>query len=178
MNDTTPVDSAKAFPAAAVTLVPVDEEVLRRLTVVATSDAAASDVTPPLTPGDKWTRQRVGWFENYHRSRRSGLTGAEGEATWAILHLGQPVGAVRLKRTDVDGVVETGIWLARTVRGRGIAGQAIRRVLQEARAAGAHSVRADTAPTNEAAQRLLRTLGFTLSPPAPDGRLHAVRRFD
>lgn len=157
-----------------VTLAPVDEQLLARLVVVATSDADVSEVTPPLTPGDAWTPERLAWFEDYHRSRRGGLTSAEGEVTWAVLEAGAPVGSVRLKRTETDGMLETGIWLARSARGRGIGGQAMRLVREQARAAGASGIRADTTVTNSAAQALMRASGFRLSPEAPDGRVHGI----
>ena len=157
-----------------VTLAPVDEQLLARLAVVATTDADASEVTPPLTPGDAWTPERLAWFEDYHRSGRVGLTGSEGEATWAVLEAGAPVGSVRLKRTEEDGVLETGIWIARSARGRGVGGRAMRLVREEARASGARCIRADTSPTNGAAQALMRAIGFALSPEGADGRVHGI----
>lgn len=166
--------SGRAAALADVTLAPVDEEILARLVAVATTDADASEVTPPLTPGDEWTPQRVAWFEEYHRSRRAGLTGSKGEATWAILESGSPVGSVRLKGTEADGVLETGIWLARSARGRGIGVQAMRLIREEARACRAKGIRADTTRTNDAAQALMRAVGFALSPDAPDGRVHGI----
>ena len=72
-------------------------------------------------------------------------------------------GAVRLKRADRPGVLETGIWLSRQVRGRGVAGAALAAVLQQAAAAGAVAVCADTTAGNAAALAVLSRAGFELS---------------
>jgi RimJ/RimL family protein N-acetyltransferase len=147
-----------------VTLVGVDEAVLEDLVEVATSDAAADEVTPRVTPGGGWTPARLAWLRSFHRDRRAGLDGPEREATWAVVVEGRVVGAVRLRRADRSGVLETGIWLSRRVRGRGVAAAALAAVLQEAAAAGAVAVRADTMAGNTAALAVLRRLGFALSP--------------
>lgn len=57
-------------------LVPVDDAVLEQLVDAAVSDAAADDVTPPLTPGPAWSAERVAWLRAFHRS---------GERTWAVV---------------------------------------------------------------------------------------------
>ncbi|WP_409484038.1 GNAT family N-acetyltransferase [Arsenicicoccus dermatophilus] len=158
---------------ATVTLAAVDDELLARLVTVATTDATAGEVTAPITPGDDWTPERVAWFEDYHRRCRAGLTGPAGEAIWAILTDVDPVGCVRLRVTDEPGVLETGIWLARSARGRGISTAATRLVLAEARRQGARRVVADTAQTNVAAQGLLRSAGFALAA-AGAGRVGAT----
>ena len=98
-------------------LVAVDEGVLEALVDAATSESA-NEVTPPLTPGGTWTPERVEWLRRLHRDCRAGLDGPAGQATWAVTEGGHVVGAVRLGRTDEDGVLETGIWLTRGTRGR------------------------------------------------------------
>lgn len=160
----------------AVGLAPVDEQILQRLTAVATSDADAEEVTPPLTPGGTWTPRRVAWFEEYHRSRRTGLDGTAGEATWAILRDGDPVGAGRLQLTESEGELEIGIWLARTTRGTGVAKEALWHLLNEARSRGAHLVRANTTASNAASQGLLRSVDFEFADPGPDGHVRAALR--
>lgn len=157
-----------------VRLVPVDEQTLERLTAIATSETDAGEVTPPLTPDDRWTSHRVTWFKEYHRSRRTGLDGVAGEATWAVLCDGDPIGAVRLQLTETEGELETGIWLARTDRGTGVAKVALHGVLDEARSWGAHTVRANIMASNAASQGLFRSAGFILSDPATDGHVSAV----
>ena len=151
---------------------PVDAAMLPRLREVAVADAAADDVTPPLTPGPEWTPERIAWFEDYHRACAAGLDGPRREATWAVLVDGEPVGAVRLGRTDEPGVAETGIWLARRARGRGIAPTALGAVVELACDAGLSAIRADTSVTNLPALAALRRLGFTLAP-AVEGRVGA-----
>jgi RimJ/RimL family protein N-acetyltransferase len=157
-----------------VTLVAVDEAVLDELVRVATSDAAAEEVTPPLGADGGWTPARLAWLRSFHRDRRAGLDGPAQEATWAVVVEGRVVGAVRLKRTDRRGVLETGIWLSRRVRGRGVAGAALAAVLREAAAAEATAVRADTLAGNAAAMAVLRRVGFTLSPSGDGPDVQAV----
>jgi RimJ/RimL family protein N-acetyltransferase len=159
----------------AVTLAAVDEALLTQLSQVAFSEASANEVTPPLTPGEAWTAERAEWFMAYHRSRRPGLAGPHQEITKAILCGAAPVGAVRLHLTDTVGVLETGIWLARPARGKGIARQVITLIIDEARRSGADAVRADTAESNTAAQALMQAAGFTLSAPTNSGRIIGLK---
>ena len=74
-------------------------------------------MTAPVTPGNVWTPERISWLTGFHADRRPGLEGPAGEATWAVEVDGDVSGAVRLKRTDEAGVLVTGIWLTRRVRG-------------------------------------------------------------
>ncbi|GMA39291.1 GNAT family N-acetyltransferase [Mobilicoccus caccae] len=156
-----------------VSLVAVQEDVLAKLVAVAVSDACADEVTAPMTPGEAWTAERVAWLEDYHRACRAGLDSPVGEATWAVIHEGAPVGAVRLKRTDEPSTLETGIWLAQNVRGQRLAEAALTLVLARARACGAASVRAETSATNTPARALLDRLGFVSAEPDRNGRVSA-----
>jgi RimJ/RimL family protein N-acetyltransferase len=61
------------------------------------------------------------------------------------------VGSVRLKQTAVPGILETGIWLIRHIRGQGVGRHAMIEMLQRAAALGALGVRADTTTSNRAA---------------------------
>ena len=144
----------------AVTLVDVDELILDRLVNAAITDAAANEVTPPVTTGDTWSPARIAWLKDFHRTRRTGLSGPAGEATWAILASDQVVGSVRLTRTAVPEILETGIWLTRRTRGHGVGRLAMAGVLQTATTLSARGVRAQTTTGNRAALRLLRSLGF------------------
>ena len=139
---------------------PVDDANLAELVQAALGDAAPDEVTPPLTAGNVWTPERVEWLTRFHVDRRAGLDGPAGEATWAVEVDGGVVGAVRLKRTAEPGVLETGIWLTRRARGRGVGRRALAAVLEEAAAGGAAAVRADTARGNGPALAALRDLGF------------------
>jgi RimJ/RimL family protein N-acetyltransferase len=160
----------------AVELVPIDEDVLERLVAAAVSDAAPDEVTPPLTPGEDWTPERLEWMRDLHRGARAGLDGPDGQATWAVVAHGTVVGAVRLKRSDEPGVLETGIWLTRGARGQGTGRSAIAAVLAQAHALGAREVRADTSRDNAAALCVLQHLGFRMSPAG--ARVTAVRTLE
>jgi RimJ/RimL family protein N-acetyltransferase len=164
-----------ADPLSEVELRPVDEDLLERLVQAAVTDASADEVTPPLTPGDEWTPERLEWMRAFHRECRAGLDGPAGQVTWAVVVDGAVVGAVRLKRSDESGVLETGIWLTRGARGRAVGRRALAAVLERAAAAGAAAVSADTATGNVAALAVLRRLGFQVRPPTPDGRVPARR---
>jgi RimJ/RimL family protein N-acetyltransferase len=161
----------------AVTLVDVDELTLDRLVNAAITDAAADEVTPSVTTGDEWSPARIAWLKDFHRDRRNGLSGPVGEATWAILASDEVVGSVRLKRTAVPEILETGIWLARRTRGHGVGRLAMVGVLQTAAALGAQGVRAETTTGNRAALRVLRSLGFDLVASKDGAGFTALRMF-
>ncbi|GAA3170428.1 hypothetical protein GCM10010531_24570 [Blastococcus jejuensis] len=157
----------------AVGLSPVDESVLARLVGAALADAAPDEVTPALGAGRRWGPERIEWLRRFHRDRRPGLDGPLGEATWAVAVDGDVVGAVRLKRTADADVLETGIWLVRAARGKGVARKAIADVLEQARAHGARAVRADTSRENASALYVLQRLGFQTV--VEGGRVVAVK---
>jgi RimJ/RimL family protein N-acetyltransferase len=161
----------------AVTLVDVDELTLDQLVNAAITDAAANEVTPPVTTGDKWSPARIAWLKDFHRTRRTGLSGPVGEATWAILASDQVVGSVRLTRTAVPEILETGIWLTRRTRGHGVGRLAMAGVLQTAATLSAQGVRAETTTGNRAALRLLRSLGFNLVASKDGARVAALLMF-
>jgi RimJ/RimL family protein N-acetyltransferase len=148
--------------APPVALVAVDDSVLEQLVRAATTEAAADEVTPPLTTGPSWTPTRVTWLRDFHRDRRAGLAGPAGEATWAVVVDHRVVGAVRLKHTDQRGVLETGVWLTREVRGRGIGRAAVAAVLHEPARLEASEVCANTTAGNTGVLAVLRRLGFDL----------------
>lgn len=152
-----------------VELSAVDEVVLEQLVLAATTDAAADEVTPPLTEGPGWTATRVTWLRSFHRDCRTGLDGPAREATWAIAVDDHVVGSARLKHTDEQGVVETGLWLTRSARGRGVGRAAMVEVLQQAARAGAAVVVAETTAANASALAVLRHLGFDTAS-TDDGR--------
>ena len=136
--------------------------VLAQLVHAAVSDASADEVTPPLGASGQWTPARIAWLETFHRDRRAGFHGAAAETTWAVVVGDSVVGSVRLKCTDDEGVLDTGIWLTRRSRGRGVGVAAMAAVLHEAAALGAQGVRADTTTGNSRALGVLRRLGFDL----------------
>ena len=163
--DLPPIDCAPI----GVALLDITEAVLERLLAVALADADADEVTPPLGGSPGWNADRVRWFLDYHRAAAAGLEGAAREKTWAVTAGGAPAGAVRLKVVSSPGtagsslVLETGIWLRRSLRGRGIGREAVRLVTLQAAAAGAAVLTADTATANAAARSLLAGPGATLA---------------
>lgn len=157
-----------------VSLVDVDDEVLEELLELAKRDASPDEVAPPVG-GPGWNLERTAWFLGHHRAA-TGLADGNGEKTWAVRCDGELAGSVRLKLTAPAGGVgtaETGIWLGRSFRSRGIGTAALRLVLAEARRAGLQRVTARTLAGNGAAQQLLASLGGRLAPD-DDGTIHAV----
>lgn len=149
-----------------VSLVDVDEEVLGQLLDLAKRDASPDEVAPPLG-GPGWTLERTAWFFNHHRAAAEGLEGTAGEKSWGILADGALAGSIRLKRVHAGNgleTAETGIWLGRSFRSRGLGSAALCLVLAEARSAGFAEVRARTLAGNPAAQRILARAGAILTP--------------
>ncbi|MDQ0923652.1 ribosomal-protein-alanine N-acetyltransferase [Pseudarthrobacter sp. W1I19] len=158
-----------------VSLADVDETVLEQLLELAKRDASPDEVAPPLG-GPGWNLERTAWFFSYHRAAAQGLDGEAGEKTWVILAGGSPAGSIRLKRVATGNgrkSAETGIWLGRSFRSRGIGSAALRLVLAEARRAGLAEVTARTLAGNIGAQRLLTAAGAVLTYDDA-GTVHAV----
>src|SRR6478752_6661677 len=112
-------------PSTDVTLADVDEAVADRLLQLAKRDASPDEVAPPLG-GPGWNLERTAWFFSYHHAA-AGLDGPAAEKSWAVFSGGDVAGSVRLKReapTDVLSA-ETGSWLGRNFRSRGIARAAL-----------------------------------------------------
>jgi ribosomal-protein-alanine N-acetyltransferase len=154
-------------PSPDVRLVDVDETVLGQLLDLAVQDASPAEVTPPLGSGPGWNAERLAWFRAYHRAAASGLDGPAREKSWAVVCDGSLAGSIRLKRTAPDTAgpctAETGIWLGRGYRGKGIGSAALRLVLVEARRARLHQVVARTSAGNVGAQRILGSAGAVLT---------------
>lgn len=171
---------AKTVPAVA--LLDVGEAVLAELLELALRDADADEVTPPLGTTAGWNAERITWFREFHRASAAGLDGPAGQKSWAISCDGQLAGSVRLKRTETGpgqggagcgvgeaagvggGALETGIWLARSFRGRGVGREALRQVKARAVSAGAAVLVADTTAGNVGALALLKSAGAELVP--------------
>jgi RimJ/RimL family protein N-acetyltransferase len=153
--------------AGRVQLLDVTEGILEELLDVALADAAPDDVTPPLGETDGWNPERIGWFRDYHRAAAAGLDGPAAQKTWAISCDGQVAGSIRLRRPGTappeGGPLETGLWLGRSFRGRGIGREALTLVRDIAARAGASILQAETTAGNLAAQALLRSAGAKLA---------------
>lgn len=163
-----------ALGEARVRLVAVDDTVLELLVGAATAGAAPAEVTPPLTDDDAWTTTRIAWLNEFHRARRAGLDGPAGESTWAVMVEQRVVGSVRLVCTESPGQLETGIWLTRDTRGRGIGQAAVAATLRVAAELGATSVSARTTAGNAGALAVLERLGFSIGPGDHPGSVHAL----
>ncbi|MDP5182908.1 GNAT family N-acetyltransferase [Blastococcus sp. BMG 814] len=153
---------ARLAELSVVDLAPVTEAALSRLIAAALHGVAADEVTPRVTPGERWSPERVEWLRAFHRERRAGLDGPAREATWVVVEAAgdgeRVVGAARLRRTDEPGVLEAGLWLVTEARGREIGRAAAELLLQRAREAGASTVR--VGPTAAGLPPLLGELGF------------------
>jgi [ribosomal protein S5]-alanine N-acetyltransferase len=161
-------------PSPEVTLVDVDEAVADQLLQLAKRDASPDEVAPPLG-GPGWNLERTAWFYSYHHAAAGGLDGPAAEKSWAVFSGGRIAGSVRLKRDTSAGIpsAETGIWLGRSFRSRGIGGAALHLVLEEARRAGLSRVTARTLAGNAGARRLLTSAGAQLMLD-DDGTVRAV----
>ncbi|MBT2533803.1 GNAT family N-acetyltransferase [Arthrobacter sp. ISL-48] len=153
-------------PSPDVALVDVNEAILEQLLVLAVEDASPDEVTPPLGTGPGWDAERTAWFYAYHRAA-VGLDGPAQEKSWAVLCDGKVAGSIRLKRTASpdnagEASAETGIWLGRHHRGRGVGTAALRLVLEEARGAGMERVVASTMAGNLGARGILASVGAVL----------------
>ena len=161
-------------PLADVILVDVDAAVADQLLELAKRDASPDEVAPPLG-GPGWNLERTAWFFSYHHAAAEGLDGPAAEKTWAVYSGGDLAGSVRLKRISAGdtSTAETGIWLGRSFRRRGIGGAALDLVLAEARRAGLKRVTARTLAGNQGARRLLAAAGGALTHDG-DGTVLAV----
>ncbi|MHA7221942.1 GNAT family N-acetyltransferase [Arthrobacter sp. RHLT1-20] len=153
--------SPSAEAPVVVALLDVSEDVLEQLLTVAIQGADADEVTPPLGSATGWNSERISWFREYHRAASAGLDGPARQRSWAISCDGELAGSIRLKRLG-PGTLETGIWLARDFRGRGVGRAALRLVTAQAADSGATVLEADTTAGNHGALALLRSAGADL----------------
>ncbi|WJK43779.1 GNAT family N-acetyltransferase [Solwaraspora sp. WMMA2056] len=144
-----------------VRLTPMSDDLVEPLLSAAVAEAEPGEVMPPVPGPAGWTAARRDAFREFHRAHfGGGHFGPAGTIMYAVTLGGDVVGGVRLTRLDApSGVVETGIWLGRSARGRGIGAAALRAVLDEAVRLGAQLVVARTTPANRAAINLLRRCG-------------------
>ncbi|MEU4803880.1 GNAT family N-acetyltransferase [Actinosynnema sp. NPDC023587] len=128
-----------------ITVRPLDDAGLERLLAVAATDTDPADVMPP-----GWRPDRADEFRAFYRGfLRHAYEITDGDRT---------VGMIRL--TD-DG--ETGLWVARSARGRGVGLTALCQVVQEAPGRGITTVRAETTTANTAALAVLRRVGAVIT---------------
>ncbi len=160
---------------ADVELCAVDEEGLEQLLRVAVTHAEPEDTMPPVPGPPGWTDERRAAFCEHHRARWAGLDGPGGEATYAVRAGDQVVGAARLARRAApeSTTLEAGVWVADSLRGRGLGTAVLSALIDAAADAGATRIVAETTTANAGAVGILRACGAVLSPPGPDGAIHA-----
>lgn len=159
--------------APMVSLQHIDDTTLDDLLAVAVAEAVPDEVIAPVPGPAGWTDARRAAFCAYHIDRRGGLAGPLGEVTFAILLGARVVGSARLKQTE-PGTLETGMWLARVERGRGLGSEVLMALKRQAVAEGAARMIAQTSPKNNAAIRTLRNCGATINKPDEHGRIWAA----
>ena len=130
----------------------VDEAGLRELLVVAVADATPEETMPPVEGPPGWTEEKQRSFLDFFLPKVS----SEGTAAFAVMVGLQIAGFMRLRRMAEQGVAETGMWLGRSYRGKGIGAAAFDAILTEAAKRGYARVIADTTPQNVAALGVLR----------------------
>lgn len=141
-----------------VALHPLDDTWLPLLTKVAVADADPTEVMPPVDGPPGWHAASEAAFGDFHRARRADKT----RNTYVITVDEQPAGSLRLDWTDPDNL-ETGLWLARRQRGRGVGSEAIRLALLEATHLGARTVTAETTLDNLGSRGALGRNGATFT---------------
>lgn len=138
-----------------VRLSPLTEAAVPALSDVAVADAAPSEVMPPVDgPGEEWTPARAAAFGDFLRSRLA----EPGRVSYLITVDDAPAGVIRLDLLP-DGTRETGYWIARSHRRKGVATRAVGLVLPEAKALGAALVVAETTLDNPGSRAALERNG-------------------
>ncbi|WP_239154086.1 GNAT family N-acetyltransferase [Amycolatopsis sp. FDAARGOS 1241] len=146
-----------------IVLTPLDEPALHRLLEAAVADADPREVMPPVDGPPGWTRARREAFLALHR-RRSLDPDTAIETTWVVEVGGRAAGAARLRpvHSTSSVAVEAGVWLCRSVRGRGIGKRVTEVPLEAARDGGAARFIASTTVADTAGRRLLSGAGADL----------------
>ncbi len=146
-----------------------DEAGLRALLAVAVADATPEETMPPFEGPPGWTEAKREYFLEFFRP----VVASKETVVFAVTVDGQIAGFMRLRRMpqsddknmtggDGDGTggaggtAETGMWLGRSFRGKGVGAAAIDALLAEAAKRGYRRVVADTTPQNVAALGVLR----------------------
>lgn len=150
-----------------VDLVPVEEDVLEDLLVLAVAEARPDEVMPPAAgesgtePRTAWTERRKDAFREYHRRCRVNLQDPVPEVTWAVRTQGRTVGAARLAQVEGDPEArEVGLWLGESYRGQGISGEVGYWAVAAAQTMDAKRLVARTAARTTAVRRSLERIGF------------------
>jgi RimJ/RimL family protein N-acetyltransferase len=142
-----------------IRLTPLDERLLGPLLTVAVGEAAPDEVMPPVEGPPGWSEARREAFCEFYRSHLAGLGGPTRTQMYAIRSNGDVVGMIRMARRDEADTAETGMWLGKSLRGKGIGVAAVQLLLGEAALVGIRRVVAETTAANAAAIGALRRCG-------------------
>ena len=113
-----------------VGLTPVDERLLTPLLSVAVAETKPEEVMPPVEAPPGWSQKRRDAFCEFYRSHYRGLNGPTRTLAYGILCNSDVVGMIRMARSDGPDTLETGMWLGRSMRVRGIGVRALRLLLR------------------------------------------------
>jgi RimJ/RimL family protein N-acetyltransferase len=152
-------------------LKPLDVADIDELVAVAVADAVPEEVIPPVPGPPGWTAERRAACRRFfvEWAAEQPIPGAR----FAVVDGGRLVGMARLSPTDPPGTREIGMWLARSVRGRGVGVAAVTELLAQALAQGVTAVIAETTQGNSAALGVLRRCGARLVEDQATGDVHA-----
>lgn len=147
------------LPRPAVTLRefdPADAAETAAVVAAAVAGAVPREVMPPddAPDPDDWTVARERAYARFLRSRR------DVETSYLVVDGAAVVGVARLRLGPAGA--ETGVWLTRAARGRGVGTTVLGHLVARAAAAGAEYLLADTTPDNVAALGSLRRHGAAL----------------
>ncbi|WP_436492379.1 GNAT family N-acetyltransferase [Actinokineospora sp. HUAS TT18] len=151
-----------------VRLIPLDEAGTEALLAVAVAQAEPAEVMPRVEGEEGWTDAAKSAFREFYRAHAS--------AMYVIDVRGETAGMIRLTPTG-PGTAETGMWLGRAMRSKGVGVDALRTLLAIAADAGIDAVHAETTPDNTAAIHALARCGavLTTTPTAVTGELRTAR---
>ncbi|HLZ38945.1 MAG TPA: GNAT family protein [Mycobacteriales bacterium] len=156
-----------------VELRPLDEHLLAALLETAVADSDPAAVMPTAEASAEWTPTLRDAFLRFHRERSLADPGSRMETTYVVIVGSSVAGAARLQAHAGGESVDTGVWLGRSHRNRGIGTAVLRLVLAAARGTDARRLLAHTTADNLAAQHLLRRAGAHLEP-VGDGTVRAT----
>jgi len=166
----------------------LDEAGLRALLAVAVADATPEETMPPCEGPPGWTEAKQEFFLEFFRP----VVASSGTQVYAVMAGDDIAGFMRLRRMPPDfahgddsdahgegaggenagvATAETGMWLGRSYRGKGIGAAAFDALLTEAGKRGYGRVVADTTPQNVAALGVLR--GGRARMREGDGKIYA-----
>jgi RimJ/RimL family protein N-acetyltransferase len=148
--------------APPVTLRPLDDGLVGALLTLAVGSATPEEVMPPVAGEPGWSAERRRAFDAFYRAHLDGFAGPRATVMYVVLDGDEVAGMLRLTRFAA-GVLQTGTWLGRGHRGRGVGRAALAAALAEARAFGAQAVVAQTTAGNTAALAVLRAHGARLT---------------